>query len=198
MHETTVPEGRWERLNYWLENVFWYHYKWYYFAGVFVAVLLITSLVSWIGKVDYDWTVQYVHAGAADEAASAELQRRFQTAATDESGNGKVQVQINEFAETTDPGRMDLLGLLRDGDRILYVLDETTLAACRELGYFETVTPLGNGLYAAVWDTPITPYTMADFEGYGYTQDQIDESNAYREGKHLELVEAARVILDNL
>ena len=50
MHENTAYESRWGKLNHWLENVFWYHYKWYYFAAVFALVLLTVSVVSFASR----------------------------------------------------------------------------------------------------------------------------------------------------
>lgn len=192
MHEQTGEESRRGKRLYWLENVFWYHYKWYYFAGVFAAVLLVVSLVSWFSRVKYDWTVQFVHQGGANEAQVSQVQSRLEAVATDETGNGRVQVQVLEHCDRGEPGRQDLFGLLRDGANILYVVDEGTLEQFRELGYFDEAAALGQGLWVVVWDGEIVPYTQADFEGYGYTDAQIAESNAYRVEQHQQQVEAAR------
>ena len=127
MHEQEPTLSRWENISHWLENVFWYHYKWYYFVGVFAGILLISSIVSFVTKVEWDWTVPYVHAGAADKASAAAVKKALLAVGTDTSGNGKVQIKVEEFPDTGDPGRKDLLGLLRESDNILFVMDGETL-----------------------------------------------------------------------
>lgn len=198
MHEQAPSENRRSQRLYWLENVFWYHYKWYYFAAVFAAVLIVVSVVSFVSKVNYDWTVQYVHVGAADPSSSAELRRFFTDHATDTSGNGRVQVLVEEHAGSAAPGRRDMLGLLRDADSILFVLDGETLALYRALGYFDEAVPLSNGLWAAVHDAPFEPMPYEMFTDYGYTTEQVDESNAYLAEQHGLHVAEAKTILQNL
>ncbi len=198
MHEQDPAASRWERASHWLENVFWYHYKWYYFVGVFAAVLLISSVVSFVTRVHYDWTVPYVHLGAEDRASAAAVKKALSAVAVDVSGNGKVQILVEEYPETGDPGRKDLLGLLRDSGNILFVVDGETLALYRSLGYFDDAAPLGEGLWAVRHDEPVKPITLEGFREYGYTQDQIDEYNAYAIQEHAQLVEEAAGILKKL
>ncbi len=198
VHEQEPVAGRRENFIHWLENVFWYHYKWYYFVGVFAAILLISSVVSFVTKVKWDWTVSYVHTGAADRAAAAALKKTLTGLGTDVSGNGKVQILVEEYPDTGDPGRKDLLGLLRDSDRILFVLDGETLALYQTLGYFGDAVPLSEGLWAASNDAPVKPFTLEEFAEYGYTQAQIDESNEYMASEHSRRVQEAAGILQGL
>ncbi len=198
MHEQDPAASRWERASHWLENVFWYHYKWYYFVGVFAAVLLISSVVSFVTRVHYDWTVPYVHLGAEDRASAAAVKKALSAVAVDVSGNGKVQILVEEYPETGDPGRKDLLGLLRDSGNILFVVDGETLALYRSLGYFDDAAPLGEGLWAVRHDEPVKPFTLEEFAQYGYTQEQIDLSNQEIAEEHAQLVEAAGDILQSL
>lgn len=195
MHEQNVSETRWAQVSHWLENVFWYHYKWYYFAAVFAAVLIIVSVVSFATKVDYDWTVQYVHRGAADPASAAAVKDRFTAAGSDRSGNGKVQVQVQEHFDSAAPGREDLFGLVRDWENVLYVLDAETMERFQALGYFGEGTDLGGGLYAFVVDTPVVPYTLEEFEAYGYTEQNWRDANEYRDEQHALAVSEARQVL---
>ena len=198
MHENTAYESRWGKLNHWLENVFWYHYKWYYFAAVFALVLILVSVISFATKVKYDWTVQYVHTGLRDPDTLALLYDRYTQAGTDVSGNGKVQVQIVEHFDSDTPGRQDLLGLVRDSDNILYVLDAETYALYRELGYFGEGIDLGGGLWALLLDTPITPYTLEEFEAYGWTEENWIDANEYRTEQHALMVAEAETVMENL
>ena len=198
MHEEAAPEKKLERWGYWLENVFWYHYKWYYMLGVFAAVLLIFSLAAHFTKVDWDWTVQYVHGGQADADACAALKKLFTAQGTDVSGNGRVQVRVVEHVPTGDPGRKDLLGLLGDWENILYVVDGETLALYQSLGDFGDAVSLGDGRWAAVNDAPFPLFTLEEYSAYGYTQEQIDESNEYMLAEHARLVAEGAAIVQSL
>ena len=198
VHEQEPARSRWETIGHWLENVFWYHYKWYYFVGVFAAVLLVSSIVSFVTRVNYDWTVPYVHVGAADKASAAAVKKTLTAVGTDLSGNGKVQIKVTEYPDTGDPGRKDLLGLLRDSEAILFVLDGETLALYQSLGYFDDAVPFSEGLWAATHDAPVTPFTLAEYAEYGYTQEQIDDSNEYMAAQHAGKLEAAKGILQSL
>ncbi len=198
MHEQEPAQSRWEQWCHWLENVFWYHYKWYYFVGVFVGILLISSVVSFVTRVKWDWTVPYVHAGQADKGSVAAVKKALTGLGTDVSGNGKVQIKVEEYPDTGDPGRKDMLGLLRESDNILFVMDGETLALYQALGYFSDAAPLGEGLWAATHDTPVTPFTLEEYAAYGYSQEQIDESNAYMASQHARLLEDAAGMLRSL
>ena len=195
VHEQAPRAKGWEEWSHWLENVFWYHYKWYYFVGVFAAVLLISSVVSFVTKVDWDWTVPYVHVGEADKGSAAAVKKALTAAGSDMSGNGKVQIKVEEYPETGDPGRKDLLGLLRESDNVLFVLDGETLGLYQALGYFSDAVPLGEGLWAATHDAPVTPFTLEEYKEYGYTQEQIDDSNAYMARQHADRLAAAAEML---
>lgn len=197
MHEEARPEGKLRRLEDWLTNVFWYHYRWYYIAAVFVATLVIVSAVSFIAHVDYDWTVVYAHAGQADPAGAAALKERFTQAGVEVNGDRKLRVKVLELFEGESPDRHGLYGLLDDADAFLYALDGPTAALYRDLGYFTEATE-ADGLLLAVNDAPVKPYTLAQFAEYNYTQDQIDEANAYRQEEHDKLAALARQVLENL
>ena len=197
MYETNGASGRMEQLEHWLNNVFWYHYKWYFLAAVFALTLLVMSIVSFASRVDYDWTVVYAHRGPSDPAGAAAIEALMEKTAPDTTDNGKVQVQVLELCDDVEgPGREDLYGPLLDSDTLLYVLDDGVLKQYQSLGYFQETAPCGEpGLMAAVNDVPVTPYVMEDFAGYEYTQEQIDDANVYRQEQHELLAEEARAIL---
>ena len=198
VHEQEPAASRWASISHWLENVFWYHYKWYYFVGVFAAILIISSIVSFVSRVEYDWTVPYVHLGAVDKVSVNAVKKVLTAVGSDVSGNGKVQILVEEYPDTGDPGRKDLLGLLRESDNILFVMDGETLELYQALGYFGDAVPLGEGLWAATHDAPVTPFTLEEYREYGYTQEQIDDSNAYMADQHAKKLEAAAGILRSL
>lgn len=198
MQEQNHPDTQRVRFSHWLENVFWYHYKWYYFAGVFAAVLIVVSVIAAATRVDYDWTVQYVHRGGADPASVAAVQEKMLRVGSDRSGNGRVQIRIEEHCGSAAPGREDLFGLVRDSDNVLFVLDGETRERFQALGYFPEGVSLGDGLWAFVVDTPVTPYTWEEYEAYGYSEEDWQNSNAYLEEQHAMTVAAARELLAGL
>lgn len=199
MHEEAQPERKIDRFAHWLDNTFWFHYKWYYFFGVFVAVLLIASVISFVTKVTPDWTVTYVHTGSADPDPSA-LKALFSRSVTDESGNGKIQLDFQEYSGSGELGRMDILGLARDSAHILYVLDTPVKQLAEQLGWLlpgDSVS-IGSGFWAAVLDAKPVAYTLAEYEQYGYDQESIDEANEYQLEKHADQVALAREILSRM
>lgn len=199
MYEERGGSGRLEQLEHWINNVFWYHYKWYFLAGVFVLALLVMSIVSFASRVEYDWSVVYAHRGAADPDTAEAIGELIERYAPDLTENGKVQVQVLEVCDTEGPGREDLYAYLTDPETFLYVLDAAQLERYQSLGYFEEYAPCPEpGLTAAVHDTPITLYVMEDFVGYDYTQEQIDEANVYRQEQHEKAAAMARELLGSL
>ncbi len=199
MYEDHGGSGKWEQREHWLNNVFWYHYKWYFIAVVFAVALLVMSIVSFASRVDYDWTVVYAHRGEADPAGVEAIEELLEKKVTDTTDNGKVQVRVLELCDIHGPGREDLYGPLTDPEILLYVLDDAMLQQYQALGYFAEAAPCGAlGLTAALNDIPVEPYRLEDFAGYEYTQEQIDESNAYRQEQHERLAEEAGVILEKL
>ena len=126
------------------------------------------------------------------------LKKLFTAQGTDVSGNGRVQVRVVEHVPTGDPGRKDLLGLLGDWENILYVVDGETLALYQSLGYFGDAVSLGDGRWAAVNDAPFPLFTLEEYSAYGYTQEQIDESNEYMLAEHARLVAEGAAIVQSL
>jgi hypothetical protein len=196
MHESTGKQGRFAEFENWMSNVFWYHYKWDFIAGVFAAALLIMSAISFIKAPDYDWTVIYTTSSGSEPSKTTAIRKTFEAACTDVTKNGRVQVEVREASFDGDKGYCGLYGELAEPDSILYVMDEPVFKLFRSLGYFKDAAYISSlGLWAAVNDTPVKPYTLEDFSGYDYTQEELDEANRYRREKHDELVSQARAII---
>ncbi len=196
MQESAGRKGRFNEFESWMSNVFWYHYKWYFVVGVFAASLLVMSAVSFVRAADYDWTVVYAHCGESDPSKTAGIRSAFEAAGTDESNNGRVQVEVRVAALDWEKGYCGLYGELAEPDSILYVMDDSVLKLYRSLGYFENAAYIGSlGLWAAVNDTPVKPYRLEDFSGYNYTQEDVDEANRDRQERHDEMVSQAKAII---
>lgn len=199
MHEEESRKGRFAEFEYWLTNMFWYHYKWYFIVGVFVVSLLIMSVASFIKNVDYDWTVVYTHEGEISSEAAKDITRAFETVCTDVNENGKVQVKLIDTKLRDEKGSYSLYGQINKEDNIIFILDEAAMELYKSLGYFTELKYIESlGLWAGIRDNPIRLYTLEDFAGYNYTQADIDESNEYRQGEHDKLVAQAREALKML
>ncbi len=199
MHEEERKPGRLAALEDWLTNMFWYHYKWYYLVGVFIAALIVMSAVSFIRNVDYDWTVIYAHEGSADAAKSALIREAFDLSGTDATGNGRVQTAVKEALIDRKTGYYGPSGELMRSENVLFVMDEAALKLYRSLGYFDDAVYLsGPGLWAGINDRPVEPYGLEDFAGYDYSQEDIDDANRYRREEHDRLVAEARFILERM
>ena len=178
----------------WLTNVFWAYYKWYFFLGLAVLTIVVLSLISLAAQERADITITYVYAHTLDESQMEAARSAFAAKAQPENGRGTVKVKAEAFPLVNEKGERLLYGELEDADRIIYVMDDESISFFTELGYFGMSIGLvpGTDLFVAVRDTPVIPYRLEDFADQGYTQEQVDSSNAYREEEHAKQVQAAR------
>ena len=177
----------------WLTNVFWPYYKWYFFLGLMIFTVLVLSVVSLATRERADLVLTYVYSGTPDEAQMERAKELFAAKAKTENGRGTVRVKVEAFPLVNEQGERLLYGELEDADRIIYILDDASVSFYQTLGYFGMTKGLlpGTELFAAVRDTPVIPYRLEDYADQGYTQEQIDESNAYRVEEHRKQVQAA-------
>ncbi|MDR2531051.1 MAG: hypothetical protein LBC65_05890 [Oscillospiraceae bacterium] len=86
------------RLEYWLTNIFWYHYKWYWLIGVFVATFAVLTIADSIRSVTYDWRAAYIVDGdvlsESDSAQMAQLERLLSEILPERTGNNSVDVDV--------------------------------------------------------------------------------------------------------
>jgi hypothetical protein len=199
MYEDERKQNRFTRLEDWLTNMFWYHYKWYFIIGVFALSLLIMSVVSFVKNVDYDWTVIYAHIGAGGSDKTAEIKDSFETNGSDITGNGKIQIAVTEALFDKQKGYYSLSGELTNSDNIIFVMDDAVIKLYQSLGYFKDAVYIDDlELWAGINDVPVKPYKLEDFAGYDYTQEDIDDSNSYRQGEHDKLITAAEMIIEKI
>ena len=184
----------------WLDNVFWPYYKWYFFVGLAVLTILVLTVISYATRERSDLVLTYVYAAAPDDAQAEKARELFAAKAKTESGRGTVKVKVEAFPLVNEQGERLLFGELQDADRIIYILDDASVSFYQALGYFDMTKGIlpGTDLFAAVRDTPVIPYRLEDFADQGYTQEQIDESNAYREEEHAKQVQAANELVQQV
>jgi len=177
----------------WLDNVFWAYYKWYFFVGLAVLTIIVLSLVSYASRERADLVITYVYSGVPDEAQMETARELFAAKARPENGRGTVKVKVEAFPLVNEKGERLLFGELEDSERIIYIGDDASVSFFQRLGYFDNnkgVLP-GTALFTIIRDTPVVPYRLEDFADQGYTQEQIDDSNAYRIAAHRDRVQEA-------
>lgn len=192
------------RFENWLTNVFWFHYKWYFLAALFALSLALSFLIAALTRVHTDWTVVYVHEGAAQAETSASLEELLRTRLPDMTGRKKVDIVLDEIAmaEGQDALRDEhgLYYAANDPDIYLILADEEALALYRDrLGlldgqevYDETL-----GLYLLLSDTPPTLHSNAEEDYASFSEEELREVNDDIVAEHELRVDKIRTLLDN-
>ena len=194
-----------ERLEDWLTNNFWFHYKWYFIVGVFALTLLIMVAVGVASKVEYDWTVVYAHSGAADSAAVKDIENIMEDLLPETGDNRRVAVKVIEMADNSEGvmeayGEQRLYSHLNDQDIMLFIMDKGQLDTFAPLGYFEDAVAMKDmpGLYCATNDSPVERLSCEDPRYCDFPQDFLDEVYMEYVVEHEEFMAAAKAALTQL
>ena len=121
--------------SYWFTNVFWYHYKWWFLLGVFVAALAVFILIESSGTVKYDFTVVFAQDGNVLEDQAGEILDLVGVSVGDINGDGKVNVRF--VSVNLDENYDQILVYLTDPEISLFILDGYYSSLYSSLGYFE-------------------------------------------------------------
>lgn len=193
-----------EKFEYWLENIFWYHYKWYYIIGLFVLTLLISWVVTMVSQVNYDWTVVYAHRGTADPENLSKITECYSEYAEDTDSNGRVRVKAVEILMTDTPEE-PLYGPLSDSDYLVFFMDDYTAEKYTQLGYFEELSSGMNtvyisslDLYAAVNYAPYKMHYNYENEYSVYSDSEMAALNELMSEKHDKAAVSAITVLEAL
>ncbi|MDD6188276.1 MAG: hypothetical protein PUB32_01700 [Clostridiales bacterium] len=196
--------GRMEKIENWLTNTFWFHYKWYFIIGVFLLSLLIMAAVGLVTSVSYDWTVVYAHNGAADSARAEEIRELMESLLPETGKNRRVDVEVVELSR--DGGVMESYGEnllyshLNDQNTMIYILDEENYHIFSELGYFADAVAVSAmpGLYCTTNDSPVKPLDAESPEYADYSQEFLDDVYLEYVAEHEELLAKAREALSHI
>ncbi len=199
-----VNDGRskMEKLEDWLTNNFWFHYKWYFIVGVFALSLLIMAAVGVASKVNYDWTVVYVHDDIANEENVKAIEKMMEDLLPETGENRRVDVKVVEMADTSE-GRMAAYGEqrlyshLNDQNVMLFVMDKVHYDTFAALGYFEDAVEMKElpGLYCATNDSPVERLSCEDPRYCDYPQDFLDEVYLEYVEEHEGFMAAAKAVI---
>ena len=196
-----AKKGRIKEMGFenWLTNVFWVYYKWYFFLGVLILTILVLFLISASGRDRSNLLVTYVYTEAPDQSQTETVKGMVEARAVPENNRGTVRVRVDAFPLQNGMGERALYEELGDPDRLIYLLDQNALAFYQTMGYFPDAEQLpGTELWISVRETPAVLYRLEDFADQGYTQEQIDESNAYLVERQGQRIQAARELVEGL
>lgn len=129
---------------HWFENVFWYHYKWWFLCGVFVIALIVFIALESSRNVDYDMTVVFVQENDITQDQAKTVLDAIAESVGDLDGNGEITLNyasINPGEATTGSvgaSMQDrLLLYMTDEDYCLFFLTAAQAESYCALGYFE-------------------------------------------------------------
>ncbi len=133
----------------WFENVFWYHYKWWFLIGVFVVAVIVFITVESATMTDYDMTIVFGQSGNVTEEDVADILDTVGDAVGDLNGDGEVHIgfisvplgdtdtDTSSAASSGATMRDRMLLYMSDESYVLYFLEDAYSASYIALGYFE-------------------------------------------------------------
>ena len=194
-----------EKVEDWLTNTFWFHYKWYYIVGVFVLSLLIMAAVGLASAVTYDWTVVYAHDGTADGAVVEKIQEMMEDMLPETGKNRRVDVKVVELTDSEDGvmetyGEQRLYSHLNDQNVMIFVMDKENLDTFAALGYFEDAVAMKElpGLYCATNDAPVERLSCEDPRYSDYSQEFLDEVYLEYVDEHNQFMASAKDVINKV
>ncbi len=184
--------SRFERFEYWLTNIFWFHYKWYFLLGIFVLTFLVLTAFQALTTVNYDRTVVYAHMGTVNQQKTEEVRTYVQDVADAFTGGKEKLVDVFEIAgsdEASKNGQRNIYAAFTSSDYALMLIDKPFLDLYSAMGYFEQIPGLDPGdkcvyiesldLYAVVNKGQVKQYTMAEAiaKGVEMTEEELIKIN---------------------
>ncbi|MDR0818791.1 MAG: hypothetical protein LBN43_04375 [Oscillospiraceae bacterium] len=139
---------KFERLEHWMTNVFWYHYKWYWLLGVAAVTFGILLVADNIRAVSYDWKIAiinsyempYVKSGETPDIplTHADVEPYFAGVLPDRNDDGTVRVRVYQvFLEPDKSGWEPMFTALNDSETYIITASEDVLKRLNKLGYLQ-------------------------------------------------------------
>ena len=129
---------------HWFENVFWYHYKWWFLLGVFIIALIVFISLESSRNEHYDLTAVFVQDNDITQEQAMTVLDAISESVGDLDGNGKILLNyasINPGEATSGSvgaSMQDrLLLYMTDEDYCLFFLTADQAESYCALGYFE-------------------------------------------------------------
>lgn len=130
----------------WFENVFWYHYKWWFLGAVFLVALIVFIGIESAGNEDYDMTVVFAQSDSISRQQAETVLDAISESVGDLDGNGEVNLNYvsvglgMSYSQMTSQGvsMQDMLMLyMVDSECSLFFIDDEISMAYCAMGYFE-------------------------------------------------------------
>jgi len=176
------------KFKYWLENVFWYHFKWYWLFGVAVVSFVIMIIIGNIRTVHYDWNVAFIRGGSAVYSSHAytneEIVNYFENILPDTDGNRSTRINLSNVF-TVDVGESgaksgaeNAFYALANPDCYIALMDTENFERWSELGYIvESKYSQRLSQYVVVIDPPIVLTDRDSAKTIGMSDTQISEND---------------------
>ena len=118
--------------SHWFQNVFWYHYKWYFLGSLFIAVLAVFFVVTIASSSAPDFSYILALEGVEGSLPLDDWDIPAAQRLADLDGDGKVTIGSRMLGLTDSQMGMAshvvFTAELMSGDCLLMVLDEATLS----------------------------------------------------------------------
>lgn len=130
----------------WFENVFWYHYKWWFLAGVFAVALIIFIAAEAAGNEKYDMTVVFAQNGGMTEEQAQTVLDSIADSIGDLNGDGEIKLSYVSVDLSMENGSMNgqtvtmqdrLILYMTDEECSLFFIENSTAEVYCSMGYFE-------------------------------------------------------------
>ena len=115
-----TPKGKWEN--------FWYHNKWPFLIGVFLAVVAVVCLVQFLTRTKYDYLVVMVTEYSMTDPEREAVVQLLEKAGKDVNGDGEIHVNFDNLVispdlrlqQQTRLGQTKMSGYLAAGEVMVY------------------------------------------------------------------------------
>jgi hypothetical protein len=203
------------KFKYWLENIFWYHFKWYWLFGVAAAAFVVMIIAGNVRTANYDWNVAFIRGNSAYFSSRAyvndELPGYFESILPDTDGNRRVRVNVTYistvgFGLEFDVGSMraksgaeNAFFALANPDCYVALMDKESFERWSDLGYVaDSRYSKRLAQYVAVIDPPVVFTDVDSAKTIGMSDSQIADNDALIQETHDALLRLALEALERV
>ena len=174
---------------------FWYYHKWHILIGVVAAILLGFIIYDFASKVEPDYQIGLITEYDVPENVVQDMENKLQLGAKDRNGDGKVVVQISNYAlggensnaQITAASVTRLMGDFTTYSDMMFI--------CDSKGYDYIQQQEG-------WDSSNVKMPMPSvmkYDGYSFTVNMrvLDKEGDKKYTEHKEYWDASKEIYEN-
>ncbi|MCH4238857.1 MAG: hypothetical protein LKF71_01085 [Oscillospiraceae bacterium] len=188
--EPKTPKEKWQN--------FWYYHKWHVLIGIAAAALVIFAITDAVTKVSPDYQIGLITSYQVPDQTIQNMEKKLQTGAKDRNGDGKVVVQVNNYAVGGDNNKTDPQVAAANVTRLMgdFTTDSDMLFICDDKGYDYIQKQDG-------WDKGHTKMALPEslsYQGYKWTASMraLFSDNDKKYQKHKEYWDASLKLFQNV